>query len=396
MGAALCCIVTGTKRKFHRPRSYPVTRRLPAINDLYATRPPSTIVQPSQKVLTAAVAHEAYIVWWAKVSAFDAAHPDSPIRDREARRLVDVSQPGAAAWLRITPDRTVPHSRPDSATTTTGVERHLGLYLTSGQPGFDAMEAAGHEVTDSDRLGDTAINAKSTNKSPRHNKLNRAVRDAIFAKSTTPVILGDKGDGRPLTRALARQRYGWANDGHVPDIIHKHAAANGNHVLYETKCYTSLKTYDALGHGSSKKGGAATTAMGHLVPFGCCEEKLLVEIYGTRGRGAPADPPFDHATGEGRVDARVGYYVDAIHKKKNTVVMILANPFGGMHSTLAGLLSHLDKKKGVDYTHYGENSTKSFYTHHMNAISVACVTGEAEAINWAISRAETRFSGVTA
>ena len=50
----------------------------------------------------------------------------------------------------------------------------------------------------------------------------------------------------------------------------------------------------------------------------------------------------------------------------------------------------------VDYTHYGENSTKSFYTHHMNAISVACVTGEAEAINWAISRAETRFSGVTA
>ena len=193
-------------------------------------------------MLTAAVAHEAYIVWWAKVSAFDAAHPDSPIRDREARRLVDVSQPGAAAWLRITPDRTVPHSRPDSATTTTGVERHLGLYLTSGQPGFDAMEAAGHEVTDSDRLGDTAINAKSTNKSPRHNKLNRAVRDAIFAKSTTPVILGDKGDGRPLTRALARQRYGWANDGHVPDIIHKHAAANGNHVLYETKCYASLKT----------------------------------------------------------------------------------------------------------------------------------------------------------
>ena len=102
------------------------------------------------------------------------------------------------------------------------------------------------------------------------------------------------------------------------------------------------------------------------------------------------------ATGVGRVDAHVGYYADAIHKKKNTVVMILANPFGGMHSTLAGLLSHLDKKKGVDYTHYGENSTKSFYTHHMNAISVACVTGEAEAINWAISRAETRFSGVTA
>ena len=93
---------------------------------------------------------------------------------------------------------------------------------------------------------------------------------------------------------------------------------------------------------------------------------------------------------------RAPHAVDAIHKKKNTVVMILANPFGGMHSTLAGLLSHLDKKKGVDYTHYGENSTKSFYTHHMNAISVACVTGEAEAINWAISRAETRFSGATA
>ena len=70
------------------------------------------------------------------------------------------------------------------------------------------------------------------------------------------------GTREPLARALARQRYGWANDGHVPDIIHKHAAANGNHVLYETKCYASLKTYDALGHGSAKRGGAATTAMG--------------------------------------------------------------------------------------------------------------------------------------
>ena len=78
-----------------------------------------------------------------------------------------------------------------------------------------------------------------------------AARDLIAAKSTTAVVLGDKGDSRPRARAIAMQRYAWANAGHVTDIIHKHAAANGNHVLYESKCYSSLKKSKNLGTGTA-------------------------------------------------------------------------------------------------------------------------------------------------
>ena len=101
----------------------------------------------------------------------------------------------------------------------------------------------------------------------RHNKFNRACRDAIAAKSTTAVILGDKGDGSAKARAAAKARYAWANADHVPDIIEKHAAHNGNHVLYESKVYTPLKTSDNLGNGTARGGGSPSTAAGNLVAF---------------------------------------------------------------------------------------------------------------------------------
>eukprot|EP00966_Prymnesium_polylepis_P330327 7385982-Prymnesium_polylepis.1 len=89
------------------------------------------------------------------------------------------------------------------------------------------------------RLGDTISNSESA--TARHNKFNRACRDAIAAKAVTMVILGDKGDGLPCDRAAAKQRFAWANDEHVTDIIHKHAANNGTNVCYESKVYTPVK-----------------------------------------------------------------------------------------------------------------------------------------------------------
>ena len=67
---------------------------------------------------------------------------------------------------------------------------------------------------------------------------NRACRDALAATTNHEVILGDKGDGSPHARAVALQRYAWANEGHVPDTIHKNAADNGMHELFESKVYT--------------------------------------------------------------------------------------------------------------------------------------------------------------
>ena len=137
-------------------------------------------------------------------------------------------------------------------------------------------------------------------------------------ESTTAVILGDKGDGSAKARAAAKARYSWAKADHVPDIIEKHAAHNGNHVLYESKVYTPLKMSDNLGTGTARGGGSPSTAAGNLVAFGCTEEKLLRDIYGARPRGAAADGPFNHATGLGWVAAQAGYYTDAIKDKKNT------------------------------------------------------------------------------
>eukprot|EP00966_Prymnesium_polylepis_P276824 6395804-Prymnesium_polylepis.1 len=59
----------------------------------------------------------------------------------------------------------------------------------------------------------------------------------------------------------------WANADHVPDTIEKHVAHNGNHVLYESKAYTPLKTSDNLGNGTARGGGSSSTAAGNLVAF---------------------------------------------------------------------------------------------------------------------------------
>jgi hypothetical protein len=266
--------------------------------------------------------------------------------------------------------------------------------LSVGQAVYDAKAAAGETVTQGDRLGDTVSNSESA--TARHNKFNRACRDAIAAKAVTTVILGDKGDGSPRARAAAKQRFAWANDGHVTDIIHKHAANNGNHVCYESKVYTPTKKSVNLGGGTRDGGGKPSTAAGNLVAFGCTEEQLLYEIVGARERGRQADGPFDHSTGTGWVKAHDGYYCDALHVKKNTVVALIAETFGGVTPTVVALLRRLDKMKnatGTDGTAYGVHSTHEFFGHHAAAISIAIVSGEAEAIVQGISKVETRMTG---
>ena len=177
----------------------------------------------------------------------------------------------------------------------------------------------------------------------------------------------------------------------MPDIIEKDAAHDGNHVLYESKVYTSLKTSDNLGNGTARGGGSPSTAAGNLVAFGCTEEKLLRDIYGARPRGAAADGPFNHTTGLGWVAAQAGYYTDAIKNKKNTVIALIAENFGGVTPAVTALLRRLDKRSCADTTRYGEYSTHDFYGHHAAAISLAIVTGEA--VVSGVLRRETALAG---
>ena len=137
--------------------------------------------------------------------------------------------------------------------------------------------------------------------------------------------------------------------------------------------------------------------MGHLVvAFGSTEEHLLREIFGARPRGAPSDGPFNHITGLGWVAAREGYYCDAIKTKKNTVIALIAESFGGVTPAVTALLQRLEKRLCTDATCYGDHSTRSFSSHHAAAISLAIVTGDEEALVKGVSKLETKSAGPTA
>ena len=123
------------------------------------------------------------------------------------------------------------------------------------------------------------------------------VIDALAATTNHEVILGDKGDGSPRARAVALQRYAWANEGHVPDIIHKNAADNGMHELFESKVYTAAKTSNNKGGGTARGGGSPSTAADHCVSFVAARRRssswrtLAAARAGPQARAPSPTPP---------------------------------------------------------------------------------------------------------
>ena len=53
---------------------------------------------------------------------------------------------------------------------------------------------------------------------------------------------------------------------------------------------------------------------------------------------------------------------DKIKNKKNTVVALIAENFGGVTPAVTALLRRLAKRSCADTTSYGEYSTNDFYT----------------------------------
>ena len=68
--------------------------------------------------------------------------------------------------------------------------------------------------------------------------------------------LGDKGDGTPASKADALQRHAHLNSTHVPDVIRSGARIDP----YEWKCWSIFLAGGSLGLGSTRLGGAASTA----------------------------------------------------------------------------------------------------------------------------------------
>ena len=105
-------------------------------------------------------------------------------------------------------------------------------------------------------------------------------------------------------------------------------------------------------------------------------------MLGLKARGTPADRPLDRRSGEGRVHARDGDYADAL-KKGHRVHLLVSESTGALSRGITTLLSCLAKAvrapEGHDSTVYGTGraSPKSFYTHHVAAISSAIVRADA-------------------
>lgn len=251
--------------------------------------------------------------------------------------------------------------------------------------GLSTPYAASWLVTQSDYLGDTAVN--SVNATTRHNGVNRLFRDAKGAVTSATVKLGDKGDGSAASRAAAIRRYAHLNATHVPDII----TLTEPVVLSESKCYNSLKPSGALGHGSNANGGAPSTNEGHYLAFGCTSELLHWQVFGCPSRGTGR--PLDHATGVGRVDAHAGYYADA-REKGHCVELLLTEVQGGVHGTAIKMLSRLErdsKRDGArDGTVYGRSltSAKGFTSHWLRMISASIARSVGVSIgSWAHDKA---------
>ena len=186
------------------------------------------------------------------------------------------------------------------------------------------------------------------------------------------------------------------NKGHVPDIIEISAVDT----LYEVKCWTPIRKFQALGHGSTKKGGAVSTNEGSHIAFGGSTESARHLTLGCKQRGTADQAPFEHATGVGYVAGHAGHYADALARGRQ-VVLIVVETTGAVHPDAIGMLYAWHTEARVegcfDRTVYGASrtATTSFFTHHLRLISLAAVIGAALPVAiWAKSRKSHLLSGL--
>ena len=351
---------------------------LPDLAVLYDDATSNTMPRFTQRKLSAVINTSAWLDAKEACDRFDAANTGATVPRREVTRLISCSQAGAGAFLMRLPDVSVKDSTIDSTDYRTIVQRRLGLYLTYLAVPLDESEARGAVVTQHKRLGDAAINA--ANCTHRHNEGMNAVFVALknASAATSPVCLGDKGNGTSESKTEAKRRHAHLNDGHIPDIYR----TGPPHILYEWKCYTPFRGKGALGNGSTRRGGAASTTDGHSFAFGSTLEYLQAKVLGQKEMGAPSDPPLNRRTGVGRVDPKRGDYTDAF-EKGNIVHLLGSENTGALAPGVIHLLHVLDKStadpQGHDSTQYGlgRASPQSFFQHHLAAVSCAIVRADA-------------------
>ena len=106
---------------------------------------------------------------------------------------------------------------------------------------------------------------------------------------------------------------------------------------------------DLVEAGSSPAPG--TVLRGDTHAFGNTEERAIVEVLGVPERTDDQGRAWDHSAGAGAVKRQKGSYDDALHVKRNTVVLFLASLLGGLAPAAVDHLRALSRRS-IDNTEY--------------------------------------------
>ena len=345
-----------TVRQRFRPADLAPATALPPFGALFDG---TSIKRPSQRQLASVVHHERWLEWVDMAGGID--HRDERgdlLDDREVRRAIDVSQPGAAGWLTMSP--TSPPKRLRTDRFVWELQRRLGLYTTAS---LDVARLMGEEGIAVDNFGDYFTT--HGDKSAPHDAAVRVWHDMAQASATSDVVMGDKQ--KP-------EDYLDFNSGHVLDIGEPRQGKGGGHRIIEVKCFNQLVRRSAAG---------PTTAAGATYAFGGCEELLIWQNKGVAAR--EGSRPWNSAVGDGRVEEHHGCYRDAIHTKRAEFWLAIHSPNGAMNREackLFNLYKQRARTAKIDRTEYvmaeGELSKRNnFATHWGQRLSAAVVEADA-------------------
>jgi len=162
-----------------------------------------------------------------------------------------------------------------------------------------------------------------------------------------------------------------------------------------------LKNYSPYVRARSH--AAHTTNNGGRFLGGNTEERLKMRVLGTRQRGLPSEPPFNHTTGAGYVKAtplpgRKGAadYADAIVNRKARVHLLVHETSGAFSAYAARRLRRLGRAAralGIDGTDYATSYTaSSFVSYYAQRITSACVLNGARGVFKALGQAKAKFA----
>ena len=380
----------------YHPPGLPLPDTLPAAAELFDTTSKTHTPSPGKLAMVN------NITVWHELKARCAARDervatapengDSGVKNREASRLVAVSQPYAGQWHAIAPDGTA-RSKLATQPWQAVMQRQLGLHLSGSKQVLLDLAELGETV---DFYGDDASNGAGlflhgTNHNRRHNAALSGWSSCISAVATTPTVLGDKAHG------ARTKQFNDFNDGHVVDIAEIGSGDRGEDKCVEVKVFAALKKSGSNGRGTKEGGGTACSTVGHKYGFGNTEEQCRVDNLGCKPRGRKSDGPFRHDTGAGWVKGKKGAYNDAIYKKNNTVEVLLHENLGGGFSPPAATKMRRNGRKardhGIDRTPYQAGRKISFVSFHTRAISMGITKAEAATLVNAASKLKGILSG---